>query len=438
MTDPSAACEKRVQEGGPHWNGPEAATVLALVLVAFALRIGFAFVIPPFQAPDERAHFGYVEHLAREWSLPVQPEASVEDALRFWPQSYQPPLAYVFFVPVYAVSQRLGAADERTLYALRAQNALVGAATVFVAYVAVARVTRRRDARRVLAALVVALLPGFAGSGGALNNDGLANLLAAAVWLPLLRSPWTRRDAVAAGATFGAACLAKPTVLPLSPLLLAVPWWRGGSANETVRAALVAGAVAAAVLLPWLARNQLVYGSPLAIGAGSFTFAALAEELPAEKVADFARPAPGRALLEYVGQFGIYLNLRWNVTPIVWLPLIGVAIAGWLATRRGPRDMLERQAFAFLAALALAGVGLVSFSLRYYGGWQGRYLYPALLPVATLLACGWRRGLAEAWTSRAIAVAGVGLLALDVALLLKLQRFYAETPVVRWGLGGAL
>jgi hypothetical protein len=38
--------------------------------------------------------------------------------------------------------------------------------------------------------------------------------------------------------------------------------------------------------------------------------------------------------------------------------------------------------------LLLLLVGVVPFSITYYGGWQGRYLYPGLVPAAALLASG--------------------------------------------------
>jgi len=86
----------------------------------------------------------------------------------------------------------------------------------------------------------------------------------------------------------------------------------------------------------------------------------------------------------------------------------------------------------------LAAVGLVSFSLRYVGGWQGRYLYPALLPLVALLAGGWTRLLPARGTRPVVAVLAVLLCALAVGVLAAVARFYAATPPLKWGFAGWL
>src|SRR5262249_44301279 len=161
---------------------------------------------------DEAAHVRYVETVARTGVLPVQPKQSFPR----WEQAYQPPLAYLAFVPLWRTVAALGVGDDGRLRALRVQNAGWGAARPLVGWAVVARLAPAGDVRRLLVPLVLALFPGFAASASAVNNDALANLLAAALWLPLGASPG-RRAALAAGAVFGAAALAKLTVLVLAP-----------------------------------------------------------------------------------------------------------------------------------------------------------------------------------------------------------------------------
>jgi hypothetical protein len=414
----------------------ERALLAVLVLAGLALRVALAFAVPPFQAADERAHVRFVEHLVAEGALPVQPEHDLVEALRFWPQYYQPPLAYVLMTPLYALVSSTGASEAARVRALRCQNALVGALTVWVAFAVAARLTPRRDPRRLAVAALVALLPGFAASAAAVNNDALANLLAAALWLPLLRMHDSRRACWAAGLLFGAACATKLTVLPLAPLLLLVPWLaRRDAPLRALRRAALAGALALLVFLPVALRNTLVYGHPLAIGAGSISFEWLAGVLPAEQVAELARPDPLRAVLEFWGQFGIYQQLRWWPVPLAGGLLALAALAGWLRPgTRALRDAFEQQLPAFAAPLVLSALALALFSLSYYGGWQGRYLYTGMLPAAALLAGGLDRLTPARLRWAGLAALTGALLALDAGLVRALVQFFEQTRALRWGL----
>lgn len=411
----------------------------ALLSAALLVRVALALVTPPFQNPDERAHLRYVEHLGVERALPVQPELDLEESLRFWPQYYQPPLAYGLFLPAWSLARAAGAGEVATLRLLRCQNALYGTLTVLVAWLLMARLTSPGDPRRLAAAAVVAFLPGFAANGAALNNDSLANLLAAALWLPLLAMRTSTAAAVGAGAVFGLAANAKLTVLPLAPLLLLVPWLeRRDDPAGALHAALRAGLVAAAVLVPLAVRNALVYGHPLAIGAGSLSPGWLAAQLPAGKVAELMRAAPHEALLEFFGQFGIYTALRWAPVPAVWSALVLASLAGFALRRAAAPPPLDGRAASLLAPVALAALGLTYFSFSYYGGWQGRYLYTAVVPAAALLAEGglrWARGDRARPTAWGVAA---GLFALDLGLVVVLARFFARVPELRWHFAGWL
>jgi hypothetical protein len=388
-----------------------------------------AFSIAPLQAPDEAAHLRYVQTLGDTGHLPVQPTTSWPH----WEQYYQPPLAYGVFVAVDKITGAASRTEPDRLRALRVVNAALGTAIVAIAYVVVGRLVPPGDWRPTLAALTIALFPGFAGSASVLNNDTLSNLLTAALWLPLSSRESSGRAAVKAGLIFGAACLAKLSALALAPLLLIVPLCRDArNVAGAFRYSSVAGAVAATVLLPWMVRNYLVYGSPLAIDVGSISYGSLANILPEAMVAAAARSRPDRAFLQFWGHFGIYNNLHWNVIPYVLVPLASLALLGWV--RRAPTadGAFTRGALAALAALALAATGLTAFSLRYYAAWQGRYLYTTAVPVAMLLAGGWHRIVPARLRAAFTFVLVAGLLALDTILVLRLHEFFAATPQAQW------
>lgn len=410
----------------------EWASLVALIGAALALRLALAWVTPPFEAPDEEAHFRYVEFVALHGELPVQPPRDIERDLDFWPQYYQPPLAYLLMAPLEAGLRAAAVGEAGRVRALRCHNAALGALAVAFAFWIACGLTPRGDPRRTLIALVVALLPGFAANGASVNNDSLANLLSIALWGPLLAED-RRRGAWSAGLVFGAACAAKLTVLSQAPLLLLVPWLRRrDDPRAALRFACVAGGIAGLMLAPWLVRNAMVYGDPLAIGVGSMSFEWLAGVLPAEKLAEFTRPRPGHTFGIFFGQLGVFHNLVWTPIPVLWSALVALALFGWL--RRGAEpDPLAARGSAFVLAPLLASAGLVWFSLRYYGGWQGRYLFPAMLPISALLAVGWQRFSPGPRAWLLVAAIAALLLALDAGLVLELERFFSETPPLRWG-----
>jgi hypothetical protein len=405
-----------------------------LVAAALIVRIAFALAIPAFQAPDEQAHLRYVEYLREHRALPVQPQRSIDMFADPMHQAYQPPLAYLLFVPV---NQWLAASEARPparLRAARIQNACYGAAAVLVGVLVAARLTLRGDPRRFLVAAVLAFFPGFVGIGSAVNNDALANLLAALLWLTLIPGEGRTRSAWRAGAVLGAACLAKLSSLALAPLLLAVPLLQHRrDLRGALRFALAASAVAVLVLLPWMLRNVSVYGNPLAIGAGSLSFEWLATVLPAEQLAAAARPRLDNVFFQFWGRFGIANNLSWSGIPLLMVTLSLLALAAWIRARNSrPADRFERWAPTFAFAVVLVLAGLVYFSLGYAGAWQGRYLYGAMVPVALLLAGGWGRWLpGRSWWLPVAAIA-LALLALDVVALLELRHFFATQPPGSW------
>jgi hypothetical protein len=415
----------------------ERARIVAIVAFAFVLRAGFAWVLPPFQAPDERAHLAYVRTLAIDHALPVQPDLAPGEALSSWPQSYQPPLAYVLFAPVAAASHALGAGRVGMLRALRLQNALYGSLLVIVVFALAAALRPPGDPLRLLAPLLTATLPGLAANAGSLNNDGLANLAAAGFWWVWLRQPPGPARGVALGCALGLACLAKLTAATLLPLWLLLPWLEGRSLRDAALEAAAAGATWLFLLLPWMVRNANVYGDPLAIGVGSFSFERLAAAgLPADFVQEAARPDPGKALLQAFGRFGITNNLSPALVTWAWIPLAALGIAGWLRGAAGHAPE-RRRVTALLCGVALVVTGLVAFSLRYYGAWQGRYLYVGIAPLALLGAEGiarWIRPLPPARARRGVTALALALAAVAVATLVTLAVFFAATPSAEWGL----
>ena len=119
---------------GPGWSS-WLAVILALYLT---LGLAYARATPPWQAPDEPAHFNYVRYLAERAELPLLqpgdypdgvvptgPNTRLTDITAFRYESHQPPLFYALGAVIYKL--------HPTLMALRALSLLLGAVFVVAA-----------------------------------------------------------------------------------------------------------------------------------------------------------------------------------------------------------------------------------------------------------------------------------------------------------------
>lgn len=289
---------------------------LAAILAAYLLAaFSFALNTPPWQTPDEPAHYNYIAHIATQGSLPVLQMDDYDQALldrllsahfgaadpgtpadvaslRY--ESHQPPLYYVLATPIYWVS-------GGSLLALRIFGVVIGAATIVLLYLCLELVFPTKTLIVVGATAFAALLPMHVAMLAAVNNDGLAELLVVASMLVTLswmrcrfyasgiRGEDTGREAfcvfseerrlVWLGILLGLGMLTKIYAYVLAPILLLTivmvvwrnptpksrdhaedtrPGWR--TLREGVRLSLWAAIPALLLGAVWWVRNYTVYG----------------------------------------------------------------------------------------------------------------------------------------------------------------------------------
>jgi hypothetical protein len=123
----------------------------------------------------------------------------------------------------------------------------------------------------------------------------------------------------------------------------------------------------------------------------------------------------------YWGTFG------WMVEPLPrpWYWLIGaacvLAAVGWLRGLRQYRTLAGRPPYALVAMAALLPIAVLFawFLLSTVGiyGYQGRYLFAAVVPTVLLLVRGWLWLAPPAHAARVLVLGAAGALALAVAAL---------------------
>jgi 4-amino-4-deoxy-L-arabinose transferase-like glycosyltransferase len=447
---------------------------LALIVLAYLLIAGqYAWLNPPWQAPDEPAHYNYVRYVAEHGSLPVLEPGDYDhdyleeikargfppdmpiDPIRY--QAWQPPLYYLMAVPVYRLTS--GWPQPQRLVALRLLSVAFGAILLLVTDRVVRTLTPGRIWLALGATALVASVPMHVAMTAAANNDTLAGVWVGLVlWQLLARlaapeqelKPW-----LALGVTLGLGGLTKISTLATLPLVLGVLIYVALSrplAAERGRFLfhrLVAlGVPALLLMLPWLARNAGIYGLGDPLAFARHDLVVQGQLRTADWVTDIGlRQAAGAFLTttfhSFWGQFGwmgvpIDLRLYRGLAFVTGLALLGLLLRLPALPRawRGSAPH-ERAGWLVLAAsTAITGASLVWYNLSFVQH-QGRYLFPALIPIAAFLAVGWREITRQSRQGLAAA------LALLAVLLVAARGLHQGQPLDKWlmagilGLGGA-
>jgi hypothetical protein len=411
--------------------GPTRWLLVTILLIYLILGTLYALYTPDWQAPDEPAHYNYVRYLAEQHRFPVlktgdYPASYLDEikAARFPPEMsispiryefHQPPLYYVLAVPVY---QLFGGA----LLPLRLLSVALGALLLFVVYWAISAFLPTLPGLALGATSVVAFLPMHLAVSASVNNDILAELLLATTLLfaihylkGTMTSP-ARQDnqiLVLLGITTGLGLLTKSSAYVALVLVLAAiaarHFWLerpAPSLSNSIQAGAVYLLPAVGLALPWWLRNITLYGGIDFLGLGRHdqvvagqlrTVDAIARLGPGQLVHDFVLTS-FRSFWGQFGWMGVLLDERiYQALAILsGLAVLGLALWAILSWRR--RAAIASWQWAVGGLLALS-VLLTLLSYLWYNTQfvqhQGRYLFPALMPIGLAMSLGWREALSR-------------------------------------------
>lgn len=444
---------------------------LAVIVVAYlALGSLFALRTPAWQNPDEPAHYNYTRQLVRSGNIPIiEPEDWVAGLVPIGPdvrdapvermtyEDHQPPLFYLLSAPVFVVA-------DGGLVALRLFALLIGACVVVFAYFTVVTIFPAHLYLAAFAATFIALLPQHLAIMGSYNNDALSEALLALAVLLSVRMIM-KRDALTIGrlaalaVVVGLCFVAKAQAylaLPVALLGVFLATRRADAPNvgespSLLRAALIVLGLSALIGLPWWARNIRLYGGADFLGLQRHNAVVVGQPTTAEWLAEYGLGGVLWRLLQttfqsFWGQFGwmsIPLDRRIYLALLVFTLVSATLFLAWWIHGRAARRRLSRQmraraddglyspylllttqqsrALALLASVALFTLLADAWYNLQFVQHQGRYLYPALIPIATACALGWgflfsRREAIGRWLWPALLI---GLAALDAYLLFR-------------------
>jgi len=411
----------------------------------------YAVYTPAWQAPDEPAHYNYARYVAEQHRFPMlkpgdYPAAYLEEikAARFPPEMsidpiryefHQPPLYYVLAVPVYAL---FGGA----LLPLRFLSVALGALLLLVIDWAVEAAIPQRPYLALAATAFVAFLPMHLAMTAAANNDTLAELLLATILLLAIRylrqtvlpgnERLDSRLLILLGITTGLGFVTKSTVYVALPLVLlaiaARHLWldrRAPPATATIRDATFYLLPALGLGLPWWLRNIALYGDSDFLGLKRHAQVVAGQLRTAEFVAQHGM---GQLLRDFLltsfrsfwGQFGwmgVLLDQRLYQFLAILSALALVGFLLWAARVGRRRGAYPGWQWAAAGLLLVSGL----FTLASYGWYntqfvqhQGRYLFPALVPLSLAVVLGWREVLRRerAWLMAGLLLGGAAVLKL--------------------------
>jgi hypothetical protein len=470
------------------------ASLFAVILLIYGIAgILYATLTPPWQAPDEPAHYNYIRHLATQGSFPelvagcydqayldeltsrqFPPELSIEAVCY---EFHQPPLYYLLATPIFLLS-------GGSLTVLRLLSVAWGAGVIIFAYLIGRTIFPHRPILALGAMAFVAFVPMHLAILASINNDGLAEfILSILLFFLILRLSQQNSSSLKGnlllGLLLGAALITKATIYIAIPLVAVALWLAHHSgvrieirASETspeptpppartlsswlplLKQLALIYSLALLIALPWYLRNATLYGSLDILGLHRHDAIVTGQPRTVDYLArtglsTYLADLTTTTFRSFWGQFGwmavpmdsrtyFFLTLLTATAltgllsfilrqPLTWQEC-GMNSASAASQECGMNSALNllacRLQSAQRAALALLALTILLVLLAYTGynltfvQFQGRYLFPSLIPLGLFFTLG----LVEALSShRAYWLTGLLTLALAWLLLTAVQ-----------------
>lgn len=394
-----------------------------VALLAFALRVAYVLWVAPDELGFDALWYQLQAETLAAGAGYVDPEAFFSSGLAV-PTANFPPLWPVL----------LAGATEVGLDTVRAHQ-LVGAAIGSLTVVVTGVIGRRvcSSAAGVVAAALVAVSPALVAADGSLMADSLYVLLATLAVLACYRALGNTSARwmwfAALGALLGLACLARSDALLLAPLLIAATAWKvPTSATHRLALGVLAAAVVAAVLSPWVVRNAQQMDEPvlLSSNSGSVLEGANCASTYGGRLLGAWDPAclratrdPGRDELEWAAA-GRQAGIDHAGDHVARLPLVGAARVlrawgVWHPLDQADLEAVETRRHGWQAVAVVTTAGLLALAVP---GARRLVRGPTTIAPMVAVAAGATLAALSAWGNTRFTLAGQPMLACAAAAVL--------------------
>ncbi len=432
---------------------------LLFAIVGLYLGLGWRYATqtPDWQIPDEPAHYNYIRQIAEDGKIPVIQAgdwdtdyqnlltgtgfnpAHLSELNRIQYEDHQPPLYYLLAAPLYAAS-------DGNLTTLRLFSVLIGLGVVLSAFAVIYLLFPESPWLALSTAAFIAFLPQNLAFLSGVNNDPLAEWMVGITLLAVvfyLKKPHvTPRDALLLGLLVGIALLTKVTIYFLAGIAgIAVllrgrregwprAFWGQQAAYFLIPALLLGGL--------WWVRNLSVYGGTDFLGlqrhdrvaAGQLQTETYIERDLNGSRSTYYKNYAYTTFHSFWGQFGwMAVPMHPRVYRLLLLVVIGVLVGAGLYLVQNRKNLTVEQ-WEMLLLFDLVLVFVVAAYMLYnlqFVQFQGRYLYPALIPFGLIVAMG-LSGWAELAARRVSILRWTPVL---IVILMALLAWYAlETYII--------
>ncbi len=465
----------------------ELIALLGIVVAYLLLAAMYAWQTPKWQVPDEPAHYNYVQQLAEtgrypiidagDWNQPyqnmltgcgfhpavLQPDPSlvqintpyleacgyditmVAGISRIEYEDHQPPLYYTLQAVVYLLT-------DGDLLAMRLFSVLLGSGAIIAAWGITRRLFPNEQWLAIVTAGIVAFIPQRLFMMSGVNNDALAEalggllLLLTTYYITATNVDW--RWALAMGFVAGLIFLTKTTVYytaGIAFIAIILRCWQDKAPFRAIISQLLAFSIlAVAIGSIWWIHSLDVYGNTDFLGLQRHD-QVVEGQLRTETYIERDLRGSTRLYLENLARTtfqSFWGQLGWMAYPMqprIYNLLMGLTVLLLIGSilyavqEHWPKslDKAQRHMLALLGVSLLLVIAQFLFYNLTFVQFQGRYLYPALIPIALMFALG-----ADAWRKIIFKDSKMGWLSVWVVLAIALLAIYVLREVIpimpRW------
>ena len=410
--------------------------ILAIILVlALALRVIFALIVPVYEKPDEKSHFEYIKYVADNKKLPVQKEG------QYSAEFFQPPFYHFFASFIFGFTRTLTQNEAYQIILLRLVSVFFSMLALYLTY-KISSLLFKNKALNLGILAFASFLPSYINFNSAVTNANFADFLATLIvyiLLSILTKGESYKKAILLGIIAGISLI---TRLSLIPVIAAIPFAFAVKYYPNIRKAVkpvVLIAVIALLISNWLfIRNFTLYGDFL--GFNAMKLASPPDVIKLNLA--FAARLLGWTFVTFWAGFGrtngVFIgNLNSSIGAFIFfisyfiLLLISLSsIFGLclffrkcMSNRNILSDAQKKAFIIMLVYLALLVFSFISFNLYDFQP-QGRLFFPAISVISIFFTLGIYNLFKYCNIKKFLSIYIISLIFLDVTSIISVIKYF--------------